>query len=87
MPGANHFFADRIEPLIAEVGPLSTNGSASLRASPSQRALRAAVIGFERSRRAMVLSVLEAHGGLKLEAFVKDFAKHQSWAHSILSAS
>jgi hypothetical protein len=45
------------------------------------------VIGFEQSRPAMVLAVLEAHGGLKLEGFVKDFAKHQSWAHSILSAS
>jgi hypothetical protein len=32
-------------------------------------------------------AVLEAHGGLKLGAFVEDFAKHQSWAHSILSAS
>jgi hypothetical protein len=45
------------------------------------------VIGFEQSRLAMVLAVLEAHGGLKLGAFVEDFAKHQSWAHSILSAS
>jgi hypothetical protein len=45
------------------------------------------VIGFEQSRLAMVLSVLEAHGGLKLEVFVEDFAKQQSWAHSILSAS
>jgi hypothetical protein len=86
-PGANHFFEDMLEPLISEVGPVSTNGSASLRASPSRRALRAAVIGFEQSRLAMVLSVLEAHGGLKLDVFVEDFAKHQSWAHSILSAS
>jgi len=45
------------------------------------------VIGFEQSRLGMVLSVLEAHGGLKLEVFVEDFAKQQSWAHSILSAS
>jgi hypothetical protein len=45
------------------------------------------VSGFERRRLAMVLSVLEAHGGLKLEVIVEDFAKHQSWAHSILSAS
>jgi hypothetical protein len=65
--------------------PISTNGSASLRASPSRSALRATVIGFEQSRLAMVLAVLEAHGVLKLEAFVEDFAKHQSWAHSILS--
>ena len=35
----------------------------------------------------MVLSVLEAHGGLKLEGFIEDFAKHETWAHSILSAS
>ena len=87
VPGANHFFEDRLEPLISEVDAYLANCSASLRASPSRRAPRAAVIGFEQSRLAMVLAALEAHGGLKLGAFVEDFAKHQSWAHSILSAS
>ena len=87
VPGANQFFEDRLEPLISEVAPISTNGSASLRASPSWRALRVTMIGFEQNRLAMVLAMLEAHAGLKLGAFVEDFAKHQSWAHSILSAS
>jgi hypothetical protein len=36
------------------------------------------VIGFEETRLAMILAVLGAHGGLKLEVFVEDFAKHQS---------
>ena len=87
VPGANHFFEDRLEPLISEVGAyLDKRLGAPARIAISARAM-GHVIGLEQGRLAMVLSVLEAHGGLKLEAFVQDFAKHQSWAHSILSAS
>ena len=38
VPGANHFFENRIEPLIWKWAPISTSGSAILRASPSRRA-------------------------------------------------
>lgn len=87
VPEANHFFEDRLEPLISEVGAYLDKRLGEPARIAIRRALRAAVIGFEQSRLAMVLSALEAHGGLKLGAFVEDFAKHQSWAHSILSAS
>ena len=87
VPGANNFFEDRLEPLILEVGAyLDKRLGEPARIAILARA-RGHVIGFEQSRLAMVLAVLEAHGGLKLGAFVEDFAKHQSWAHSILSAS
>jgi len=87
VPEANHFFEDRLEPLISEVGAYLDKRLGE----PARIAIPTRVTGrrdrFEQSRLAMVLSVLEAHGGLKLGVFVEDFAKHQSWAHSILSAS
>ena len=87
MPGANHFFEDRLEPLILELGAYLDKrlGEPARIAIPARATGH--VIGLKQSRLAMVLAVLEAHGGLKLGAFVEDFAKHQSWAHSILSAS
>jgi hypothetical protein len=85
VPGANNFFEDRLEPLILEVGAYLDKRLGE----PARIAIPARATGRrdEQGRLAMVLPVLEAHGGLKLEAFVEDFAKHQSWAHSILSAS
>ena len=87
VPGANHFFEDRLEPLISEVGAYIDKRLGE----PARIAIPARAKGRRDRFRAEPTGdgSRRAGGAWRLEvgAFVEDFAKHQSWAHSILSAS